>query len=245
MKYSMKVGNTPLFLSCNMVLGSCIGECRKRVTVYTGIVYTDGIYNLINESIRISQRYVDELLYPELNNPQTFLTCYFDDYGKTIISDVTLRQLWMNLNQLLRSDKPEWIKGYWAYATQYADYTVSQRIITPPSLLEVEKAERNGKDISTFEPEIIHELNCLKLFINEGNQLRIFHHMLSSDLLYLGNVDIVRWTFTYTPSSLRTLYLLPHDISEIILEFADISDNPIFLETNYSFFTENGIIAVK
>lgn len=241
MKYSMTVGNTPLFLSCNMVLGSCIGECRKEATNCSEVIYTDGIYNLINESLRISQRYVDELLYPALNNPQVFLTCYFDSSGKTIISDVTLRQLWINLNQLLRSDKPEWIKGYWAYVTQYADYTVSQRITTPTRLWDVENAKKDGKDMSDFDSGIIQEWNCLNSFREEGQQLRIFHHMFSSYLIYLGKTDIVRWTFTYTPSSIRTLYLLPHDISEIVKELSFISDNPIFLETNYSFFTENGI----
>lgn len=241
MKYSMKVGNTPLFLSCNQVLGSCIGECRKNKKDGTPVTYPNSVYSLINEALRISQRFADELLYPSLNNPQEFLSGYFDGLGKTTLSDVTLRQLWMNLSQLLKSDKPEWIKGYWVYATQYADYTVSNRIVTPLRLFEIEQADKANNDLSDFKEDIIGEWNCVKAFRNEAASIRLFHHMFSSYLLFLGKYSLVKWTFSYTPSSLRTLFLIPRNISEIVKELSYIYDNPILLETNYSFFNEQGI----
>ena len=241
MKFSMKVGNTPLYLNCNMVLGSCIGECRKSAENGYPVVYPDPVYNLINESLRISQRFSDELLYPTLNNPQTFLSGYFDSYGNTTLSEVTFRQLWMNLGQLLKCDKPEWFKGYWAYVTQYADYTVFHRIATPHRLDAVERAEKAGKNLSDFPNDIIEEWNCIRAFRKEANSLRRFHHMLSAYMLFLGKNDLVKWTFVYTPSSLRTLFLIPRNISEIVKELTDIRDNPILFETNYSFFSEAGI----
>ena len=241
MKYSMTVGNTPLFLNCNLVLGTCIGECRKSAKSGESVIYPDSIYNIINETLRISQRFYDELLYPSLNSPYTFLSAYFDSYGMTIISEVTLRQLWINLCQLSKSNKSEWIKGYWIYATQYADYTVAQRITKPFDLIEIEDSEMDNLDLRTISKDKIVALKQYRNFVKEADSLRIFHHMFSAYLLFQGKQDLVKWTYTYTPSSLRTLLLIPRNITEIVIELQKINENPIFLETNYSFFSEEGI----
>lgn len=58
MKYSMTVGNTSFYLKCNSIFGFCIGTYYSKAHDGEGITFNDSIYNLINETIRISQRFL-------------------------------------------------------------------------------------------------------------------------------------------------------------------------------------------
>lgn len=220
MKYSMVSGNTRLYLDCNTAFGYCIGICNREVGDGEAVEYTDGIYTLINETVRICQRFYDELLYPSLNNPYICLTAYFNSFGRSTISQKSLNQLWMNLRQLISCDKPEWVKGYWVYASQYADYTMAGRChdASMPAALR-------GK------------------YLDESRRVREFHHILLAYLLYLGKQDLVVWAFGYAPSSLRTQWLIPASISEVLEEMAgvDAIGSGMLLEQRYSFFSEQGI----
>lgn len=240
MKFSMRIGNTFLFLNCNAVLGACIGVCRKN-NKGKEVIYPDVFYNLNNETLRICQRYYDELLYPSLNSPQTFLAAYFDESGQTLLSRDTLRQLWVNLCQLVKCDKPDWFKGYWVYATQYADYFVAERQILPYSLYQFKDDIDKQRDISSYQKETKENWDKYQLDLKEGKNLRLFHHMISAYLLYQDKISLLKWTFTYAPSSLRTLFLLPKDIAEIIKELSRVNNDPFILESNYSFFSQEGI----
>lgn len=245
MKYSMTVGNIPLYLQCNTIFGFCIGSAIAKKPEGAKIVLPDSVYNLINETIRVSQRFYDELLYPSLNSPQLILSSYFNTYGKTVISEKSLNQLWQNLIQLISCNKPEWFKGYWVFASQYADYTVAERTRIPYDLdvyfnPAVSLSEDERKKFKEDNPKV----SILESYIWEEKELCELHHLLLAYLIYIGKKDLVDWAFMYSPSSLNTQLLLPKNIFKIIYILESIERNfttPI--DFKYSFFQEYGIRA--
>lgn len=243
LKYSMTVGNIPLYLKCNTIFGFCIGSYYSKAKEGEEIVFSDLIYNLINETIRISQRFYDKLLYPSLNSPYISLTAYYNSYGKTVVSDKSFSQLWQNLVQLIGCNKPEWFKGYWVYASQYADYTVSDRSWIPNDLIDYFYNKKSVTQERLAKIQEDHQDLLMKeSYVNERRRLCETHHMILAYLMYIGKTDIVDWCFVYSPSSLNTQLLIPKRINDIIDEFRRIEKNMSApLDFRYPFYQENGI----
>lgn len=227
--YSMISGNVKLYLKCNDVFGGCIIMERGRKKYKNGapVEYVWGIYNQINETIRICTRHYNSLLYPTLNAPHLAISTYFDSFGPSTLSVRTFKELWNNLIFLIGSDREDWFRGYWVFVSQYADYTIANRII----------------HLQRLQDETDREFDFRKNnYITEKLRICEMHHVLLAYLIYSGKSDWVEWCFRYSPSTLNTQLLLPGDINEILDELRkteNSKEGPI--DFRYPFFREEGV----
>lgn len=149
----------------------------------------------------------------------------------------------MNLIQLISCNKPEWFKGYWVFASQYADYTVAERSRIPYEwhnyfMAKSRENIEDNKKILMDNPD----LSILQSFVNEKYRLCELHHMILAYLMYVGKKDLVDWCFLFSLSSLNTQLLIPKKISDIIEELARLQRYPSGpIDFKYPFYQENGI----
>lgn len=214
MKFSMIAGDNELYLKCNAIFGECVGLLRGNKNGQE-FVYPEYVYKAVSESLLVCQKNYDSMLLPSLNSPYLPMTIYFDDTGQTLMSQPTYLNLWKNLLQLASSNKEDWIKGYWVYANQYASYTLDNK--------------RRKSENEIYEQHF--------------RQFVQLHHVFLAYILAHNKIDLIKWTFRYTNSSLEQYLLIAKDFHSILEYGTELLDlfGVIIIETRYTFYQEEGI----
>lgn len=218
LKYSIREEDLNLFLEANSIFGGCIGLCRKDKDKEV-ITYPLFIYNCISEITRLSIKV--KSINPYVANPVNFIVSIFNEFGTTLISSDSFRNLWVNCVRVCDKGEDDWILGYWAYANQLVSYTMQNRV-------NDSRIEKATNDRYKEEQE---------KFIEQ-------HYLLGAYLMYKGRIELLRKLVRYRISTFDRRSLVPYTLDSIIEMQNRIDgrfDSPVYLQTNYPFFVQTGI----
>lgn len=235
LKFSMRAENLQLFLNCNEVFGDIIGLQRKPVEerikkrmdsereeskpIDIVQTFSQQTYQAVDEITRLSIKI--KSINPYIASPVNFITALFGAVGKSVMSRDSLGWLWRYSIRIAREGDDDWIKDYWIYAIQMAQYTMDQRVYN----FSIPKNYR--KEYETEQKRFIQQ-----------------HYMLGAYIMSRSKIDLLKELTELRVSSFSEFLLIPDTLDKIIDYIKEVESNaqfPIYYQTTYPFFETRGV----